>query len=329
VTALRAVLLPALLAAQGFGDRLTANFEKEIAPVLGGPTTWAPDLLKDLRKDMTCDQVKAVLKKLRNCGPENRDWTFVKYSGKPVQSPVDELELRFRSQKLQTVVMRFTPYFGMQKQFAQALFTVAQRKWGDVTPEAAAKPPVIWSNGDGDHVTASFSTDHWELQVGLPSRHYGAIDPTPLDAATLAARLTELLGPAGAWEAAAWKDLKAGMTCDQARAAFPTLEACDPSRDWSFVRAPIQGDRLVEGYQLDFNRGALHAVTLRFHRFVPKDTLQAATAAALEAKWGRPRVGTGNLADHLTVSNPKRGVFATTSRSWDRDHWEVKQILPK
>jgi hypothetical protein len=329
VTALGAVLLPALLAAQGFSDRLTANFEKEIAPVLGGPTTWAPDVLKDLRKDMTCDEVKAVLKKLRNCGPENRDWTFVKYSGKLVQSPVDELELRFKAQKLQTVVLKFTPYFGMQKQFAQALFTVAQRKWGEVTPEAAARPPVIWSNGDGDHVTASFSTDHWELQVGLPARDYGAIDPTPLDEATLRSRLAELLGPAGSWEAAAWKAVKAGATCDEARTAFPTLEPCDPAKAWDFVRAPIRGDRLVEGYQLDFDEGALHAVTVRFHRFVPRGSLGAASAAAIEAKWGKPRAGTGALSDQLTVSHPRRGVFATAARSWERDHWEIKQILPK
>jgi hypothetical protein len=88
-------------------------------------------------------------------------------------------------------------------------------------------------------------------------------------------------------------------------------------------------DRFVEGYKLALDKqGVLRAVTVRFHRFVPRDAFKTASLEALEQRWGKPRAGADRNADILTVSNPKRGVFGTVQRTWSNDHWEITQDLP-
>ena len=311
--------------AGGFNERAVANFQKEIEPVIGSNPNWKVTLLKDLHKEMTCDEVRQFFPKLKKCDPA-QEWEFAAYSGKPLKHPVDQVKFTFNRGKLRSATIVFQGYMFMDENFGKALLDLAVRKWGPLSSDQAGQSSRIWTNADSDMITVTYMTDHWELENGLPTYETGEIDPTPVDEAALRARLAEVLGPATSWKAAGFHDLKRGMSCEAAKAVLPTLSACDPAKDWDFVRAPLQGDRMLAGYQLDFQKGKLRTVTVRLHRHLSKDLVKAVSLELFEQKWGK--LGPKERQEEvLTVA--RSSTYETVQRAFSHDHWEVRQELPE
>jgi hypothetical protein len=111
------------------------------------------------------------------------------------------------------------------------------------------------------------------------------------------------------------------------KAIVSTLGACDPAKEWDFVRAPVEGDRAVAGYVFDFNHGRLRNGTIRLHRHLPKDLVKRVSLEVFERKWGKID-GREREQEFLMVSRSRGQTFESAQRSYSLDHWEIKADIP-
>jgi len=303
----------------GLAGAPAKDLPEQVEPLLGTSDEWKPALFRDLRRGMTCDEVRPVWK-VEACDPA-KESDIQPASGRPLPPPVHHVELQFKQGRLLAASIEFDP--ALDATSGRPLIALAEKKWGQLSAEDRAKTVFMWTNADSEWVYLTFIYGHWQLYSTFPTYDSGPVDAALVDETLVRARLAELLGDQGSWRAAVFGGLQSGMGCGQVRALFPTLESCDPASAFEPVAAPLRGDRVVAGYQFNFEKGGVVSATIILHQRLPKDLVMRVSLDAFERKWGRvdPRE---RAEETITAAHPE--TFETVQRQFFR-RWTLEQQL--
>lgn len=144
------------------------------------------------------------------------------------------------------------------------------------------------------------------------------------DEASLRSDLTKVLGDRSSWTPTLLSQLKAGMTCDQARSVFATLGTCDSSKDYDFPQITLENDPVVSSIQLVFAKGALTGADIVFKSDLD-GSFKTVSAELFQAKWGEVPVEKKDQ-DILTKIGPG---FVKAQRANIGGQWRISFDFPK
>jgi hypothetical protein len=309
-------------APQDTGAGKLAKAEAKLEKALGTDTNWKPNVFKNLRYNMPCDQVKKIF-------PELECNTFKKYDFPTVEGKlfgaVKAYQFTFKFGKLQSATIIFGARVFDARRFATALLNVAQRKWGELPPDALKKKYKFWNNADHDSVSLTYYKTNWQLKVSMPRRDTGDVLAGRLSEATIRVALARLLGGNTQWVAPSMAKFKSGMYCAQVQQVYKTMTGCDPVKNWSWGTVTIKDHPLVHALKFAFNKGKLSSVSFIFHRQLDKELFKMVSVQMFEKKWGPISL---EKRDKDTLTIYKSG-YGMTQRSYLIDHWEIKHDFPK
>lgn len=256
--------------------KLTKQVEK-ITEILGTNSSWKPTIFKNIRKGMTCQEVKQHFSSL-NCG----DFTPTAMAG--FKGSASEYKFHFLSGRLYAATIVFRPRLFDEKRFTAALYMVVQDKWGKL-PDSRLQQPK-WENPDYDDVEMKYNKTQWEIKVDLPSYDPGETNAGDLDEAGIKTELAALLGGQGNYLPTIISQLSGGMTCEQVNALYPDLYECKPGASANFPKASVSGHPLVAGLNFSFRNDRLTYVSLIFHYQISRDMFKNAAYAQMQEIWG-------------------------------------------
>jgi hypothetical protein len=137
---------------------------------------------------------------------------------------------------------------------------------------------------------------------------------------SLEEQLREVLGPSHYSVPKAVMKLRKGMTCAQVKEIHPGLDVGKCKEEgYSFLKIVVAGNPLIAGYEFTFKDKALTDVTLVFNRSLKKVAFKEASAAALQAKWGRKKAS--DLANDIITWTWTDGAMG--QRSYHVDRWVI------
>jgi len=311
-----------LLSAQDKDAQKLAKLETKLEKLLGTDSNWKPNVLKDLRYGMPCQDVKKFFPALK-CNTFKK-YDFPKVPGK-LLSAIKEYQFTFKQGKLESITLIFGARAFDAKRFATALLNVAQRKWGKLPPEKLNQKYKYWYNADRDSVTLNYYKTNWHLKVSMPRRDTGDIEAGTLSAEEVRVELAKLLGTTKSWLVPALAKFKRGMDCAQVSQVYKTMKGCDPAKNYSWGIVTIKNHPLVHLLKFTFSSGQLRSAAIIFHRQLDKEIFKQVSAELFQTKWGKLSPAKLNQ-DILTVYKNNYGV---TQRNFMVDHWEIKQDFPK
>jgi hypothetical protein len=250
---------------------------QKITNILGTDTTWKPTVFKNIRKGMTCPEVKQHFPNL-SCGD------FIPKAMAGFKGSASEYKFHFLSGRLYAATIVFRPRLFDEKRFTTALYMVVQKKWGKL-PESKLQQPK-WGNPDYDDVEMKYNKTHWEIKVDLPSYDPGETNAASLDEAGIRTELAALLGPKGNYIPTIISQLSGGMTCDQVNALYPGLYECKPGSSSNFPKVSVSDHPLVAGLNFSFRNERLTYVTIIFHYQISRDFFKNAAFALFQENWG-------------------------------------------
>lgn len=300
-----------------------AKMEKGIEAILGTSSNWKPAVLKDLRRNMPCAEVRNIKAfRLLECHP-GKDYDFPKVSGG--FGKISEYQFTFKRGRLQSVTIVFGVRVFDEKRFAQALLNVAQRKWGELTPEKLAGSVLVWTNPDFDSAMLNKIGSNYQLKVDMPRRDSGEVAAGAFAADQIKAELSALLGRGGGPMPQAFASYHQRMDCAQVKSRYEPLSGCDPNREWSFGTVTIAKHPLIHQLKFSFQRGFLHGITVIFHYQLDYESFKAASLEAFEEKWGAMPANQRG-ADILTQSVNGLGIV---QRSLIGQQWQISFPVAK
>lgn len=114
---------------------------------------------------------------------------------------------------------------------------------------------------------------------------------TPMDEPTLKTKLSEVLGDKSSWNPAVVKDLKRGLSCEEVKKIYTTIDTCDPTaskeQNGLFSKVvKVAGHPLIEKYRFAFDQGKLTTVGITFYDSLDKELFKKVSLELGEAKWG-------------------------------------------
>lgn len=255
-----------------------AKQEEKIEKVLGTGASWKPTVFKDLRRGMTCQEVKQYFPNL-SCGD------IIPRAIAGLSSSAAEYKFHFMSDRLYAATIVFGARLFDEKRFTQALYAVAQRKWGPIPQDKVQQPK--WTNPDFNGVELEYNKTNWELKVDLPTYDPGETDAASLDEARIGEEIRALLGPKGNYLPTIIYQLSGGMTCEQVRGLFPGIDECNPGMSHHFAKSSVEGNPLVAGLHFSFRNDRLDYVSIIFHYQLDRDMFKNAAFAAFTENWGK------------------------------------------
>lgn len=283
---------------------------KKITNVLGTASTWKPTALKNIRKGMTCQEVKQHFRNL-SCGD------IIPKATASLKSNVSEYKFHFLSGRLYAATIVFGPRLFDEKRFTTALYIVAQGKWGKLPEDKLQQPK--WGNPDFDDVEMKYNKSHWEVKVDLPSYDPGETEAVSLDAAQIRTELEALLGPKENYLPAIISHLSGGMTCEQVDGLFDLYE-CKLNTSSHFTKANVEGHPLVAGLSFSFRNDRLTYVSLIFHYQISRDIFKDAAFALLQENWGE-QARVFPEKEFVTVYPKSKGILTL---KYNGNRWELK-----
>jgi hypothetical protein len=294
-------------------EKATAKLAKQvekITEVLGTASSWKPMVFKNIRKGMTCQEVKQHFSNL-SCGD------IIPRAIAGLKSNVSEYKFHFVSGRLYAATIVFGPRLFDEKRFTTALYTVVQDKWGKIPEEKFQQPK--WGNPDFDDVEMMYNKSHWEIKVDLPSYDPGETDAASLDEVQMRTELEKLLGPKENYLPTIISHLSGGMTCEQVDGLFDLYE-CNPNSSSHFTKASVEGHPLVAGLNFSFSNDRLTYVNLIFHYQISRDILKYAAFALLQENWGdQARVFPEK--EYVTVYPKSKGLLTF---QYNGNRWELR-----
>lgn len=255
-----------------------AKQEEKIEKILGTGASWKPAVFKDLRRGMTCREVQQYFPNV-SCGD------IIPRSVAGLSSSAAEYKFHFVSEQLYAATIVFGARLFDEKRFTQALFGVAQRKWGPIPQDKVQQPK--WTNPDYNDVELTYNKTNWELKVELPTYDPGETDAASFDEARIGEEIRALLGPKGNYLPTVISQLSGGMTCEQVRGMFPGLDECKPGLSHHFARSSVEGNPLAAGLHFSFKNDRLEYVNIIFHYQLDREMFKNAAFAALAENWGK------------------------------------------
>ena len=283
---------------------------KKITNVLGTASSWKPAVFKDIRKGMTCQEVKQHFPNL-SCGD------IIPRATAGLKSNVSEYKFHFLGGRLYAATIVFGPRLFDEKRFTTALYTVARDKWGRLPEDKLQQPK--WGNPDYDDVEMKYNSTHWEVKVDLPSYDPGETDAASLDEVQIRTELEKLLGPKGNYLPTIIAHLSGGMTCEQVDGLFDLYE-CKLNTRSHFTKASVEGHPLVAGLNFSFRNDRLTYVNLIFHYQISRDRLKNVGFELLQENWGdQARVFPEK--EYVTVYPKARGILTI---QYNGNRWELR-----
>lgn len=157
-------------------------------------------------------------------------------------------------------------------------------------------------------------------------KHNESVQPPPEElpaSIDLPTELNRVIGISMNWKAAYFTRIQAGQSCDDVRAAFPSLGMCNSKQDFDFVDAAIKDDAIVAGLTFSFYLGKVDEARIRFKRGLDRQAFKTASFTAFVNKWDGA-VASEKDDDILTAVSSN---FQLAQRSYMVDHWEINCSL--
>ena len=258
-----------------------------------------------------------------SCDPSKK-YSFPKVSGK-LLGTVKEFKFVFNYGRLKSATVIFGARILDQKKFYTALMRVAQRKWGNLTPDMPPKKYKYWYNADHDRVSLTYYNSNYQLEVSMPKRDTGEIRAGAMSDKEITTALAKLLGSSKYWMVPALSKFSRGMSCNQVKRTYHTLTGCNPNKKYSRGTVTIKNHPLIHALFFSFSNGKLRSAKLIFHRQLPKERTKTLSVIAFEKKWGKVKLS-DRQKDHIFIYKRE---FGFVRRSWMIDHWEISIDFPK
>jgi hypothetical protein len=315
--------LPASPKAKPKAGDATARLRQQLEELVGPSHYWNLAVFLNLRRGMTCDEVREVYPALKAgaCLAEDYSWPEVPAAKLPL---VAKYKFTFKDGRLREAELIFKPMRN-KALFKRVSAEVLQAKWGARPPADLESDVLTWTTLDGGLGQRSYSSKRWEIKNGLPRRPSRPLTAAPIeDAERLTRELAALLGPSTAWTFAPLSNLKVGMGCAQVAEEIPdfdmaTCGATEPAK----VEVLVPGHPLVAYYTLQFRNGGLREIAVALQRYLPKRVVHEVSSRLCQAKWGpKPPAA---MADAVVTWI---GGNAMAQRSYSVDHWELTTRLP-
>jgi hypothetical protein len=309
--------------ANGESDRLRQQLEALIGP----PHYWNLAAFLNLRRGMTCDDVKQIHPTLKTaeCKEENYSWPTASAGTQPLLAGY---KFTFHDGRLEDAALLFKRTLD-KAVFKRVSGQLLQAKWGAKAPADLEDNVITWSTLDDGLGQRSYSVDHWEIRNGLNRRGGRPLSGAPIqDAERLATELAAFLGPSTIWTFEPFESLRAGATCERVAEHIPDLDlqTCNAT-DNATVEVLVQGDPLVSHYELEFQSGRLREITVAIQRYIRKGLFHETSSRLCQAKWG-PKEPADVASAVVTWSGDYR-TNAMAQRSYRLDHWELSTRLPE
>lgn len=255
-----------------------AKLEGKLVDILGGPESWKPAALKNVRLGMTCREVAEAFPGI-DCSE------IFPTATTGFDSPVYQYEFHFVSKKLSSVTIIFGSRLLDEKVFTETLAGVANRKWGEnQSPELNE---VKWSNPDFDDVSFEYKETHWLLKVDLPTFDPGDADPAGFTADMLQREIENLLGSGQTYLPAIINQLSGGMTAKKVAELIPGFKGTVGNQSYSYQNVSLEGHPLVAGLQFSFKNDRLRYVNLVFHYQIDRELFKTVVFPVLQKRWGK------------------------------------------
>lgn len=255
-----------------------AKQEEKLVKLLGGPESWKPTVLKDLRRGMSCQEASRYFSGI-NCSD------IIPRDSAGLGSAIAEYKFHFVSDGLYAVTIVFGARILDEKRFTEALYNVAQRKWGLIRSGSLAG--AKWTTPDYDEIEFSYKDSCWELKACLPSYDPGSVDLDKLNPESVAAELATLLGPDKQYLPTLLSSLSGGMNSEQVAGFFPSLTNSTPGSSHHFEKVSIAGHPLVAGLHFSFQSDRLSYVNLVFHYQLDREQFKQTVFPLLQKRWGK------------------------------------------
>ena len=292
-----------------------AKKEKKIEEFLGTNSNWKPTVFANIRKGMTCGEVKQVFRGL-NCSGASSFKKLSKGLG-----TISDLKFYFQRGRLFSVTIIFGPRLLDQKSFTMALVNVAQRKWGPIQDAHN----IEWKTHGYLSVKLKYIKTHWELEFHMPIFDPGDVDVNSLNEEMLSTQLQKFMGGPENCLPAYFTQFRYQMPWEEVKNMFPDLDY-DHSKSTNYCKVSVKGHPLVAGLKLRFNSGLLEHVSAVFHWQIPRELFKSIAFKVMKEKYGNRIKDEDAVKDRLSAYVRNCG-FVT--REWATNRWQLSMTLPK
>lgn len=299
-------------------EKLAAKLAKKEAKIeqyLGTNSNWKPTVFADIRKDMTCDQVKPYFKGL-NCADRSPFKEVTLGLG-----TIKGYKFYFQGGRLYSVTIMFGTRLFDEKSFTMALMNVVQRKWGPIQDSQN----IQWKNHDFERITMKYNKTNWELEFKMPAIDPGDVDVNSLNEETIHSEFQKFLGDPENCIPAYFTQFRYHMPWEEAKNMFPDLDY-DPSKSNNYCTVSVKGHPLVAGLKLRFNSGLLEHVNAIFHWQIPRELFKSITFDVMKEKYGANVKDEDSVIDRISLYIKGCGFI---TREWATNRWELNMTLPK
>ncbi len=292
-----------------------AKKEKKIEEYLGTNSNWKPTVFANIKKDMTCDQVRQYFDSL-NCADSSPFKNVSKGLG-----TISGYKFYFQNGRLYSVTVIFGTRLLDEKSFTMALMNVVQRKWGPIRDSQN----IQWKNHDFERITMKYNKTNWELEFKMPTFDPGDVDVNSINEEMLRSEFQKFLGGPENCLPAYFTQFRYHMPWEEVKNMFPDLDY-DPSKSNNFCKVSVKGHPLVAGLKLRFDSGLLENVYTVFHWQIPRELFKSIAFDVMKEKYGTNVKDEDSVKDRVSLYIKGCG-FVT--REWATNRWELNMTLPK
>lgn len=141
------------------------TMKAKLSELFGDKSSWIPASLKDLKRDMPCEDAKKIFTAIPACDA-TKEYDLINV---PVQnSPILEGYLfNFQYGKLYSVNYIFQKTLDKEL-FKKVSLEAGEAKWGALEAEKKAGDVLTWMDSSGSIVQRSYKSNQWQIKVIFP-----------------------------------------------------------------------------------------------------------------------------------------------------------------
>lgn len=137
-----------------------------LAEVIGESDAWQAEFLSNLKKNMSCADVKKIYPDLECAPDEEYDFPEVTVKGNKI---VSGIKFTFKSGKLSSATIQFKSK--LKKDLFKKLSLAAfEAKWGEVKAEDKNEDILTAANSKYNLAQRNYMVDHWEISNDIVAK---------------------------------------------------------------------------------------------------------------------------------------------------------------
>ena len=143
------------------GSLSNDDIKDELTKIVGTTSAWKMDIFKDLKLNMSCEDVKAIYSDIECNSDEEWDFQEAKYNDSTL---IDAIEFDFYYGKLESATVMIKSSIDKET-FKDISLEVLEAKWGALEEEEKGEEILTWVYYGDSFFTAqrTYMVDHWEI----------------------------------------------------------------------------------------------------------------------------------------------------------------------